>query len=337
MSKKTVRIIAISLCAVMIMGLGVVLIVPKKSEKASLEVPPDTQEENPVMIELKGEEINYDEYYFYALSYKSGYVSGYGAEVFETNPGLSEKVLLDIDNILIQNRVLTNWATEVGYELDDVSLSELEVSFEAMKSRFESDEAFREYLNKNGVNEEKYKSIMREDMLVRKFVEYLSADGNSEVTAVSEEEIDKKIVDDDLLSAKHILISRETGSEKDRAIAEEILEKIKAGEDFDELMYENTDDPGIQRFPNGYVFGPGEFVPEFEEATRSLEVDEVSDIIVSDYGFFIIKRTEMDRNRVKDMLITEKLVAEISSRVEKLDAKLTQTRLEFDLDSVILE
>jgi parvulin-like peptidyl-prolyl isomerase len=305
----------------------------KKVKSEELSVIP---EGNPPMIELEGGTINYDEYYFNAVGFKSGYISTYGPEVFSTYPDLSEKVLLEIDEMLIQNKAIAKWAKEVGYDLDDMSLSELEVSFEAVKSQFESDEAFYDYLSRNGVNEEKYKSIMRENMLVTKFIEYLSVSGNVEATTVSEEEIDKKIVDDDLLSAKHILISRETGSEDDRAVAEEILEKIKAGEDFDELMYENTDDPGIERFPNGYVFAPGEFVTEFEETTRLLEIGEVSDIVVSDYGFFIIKRIEMDRNQVRDRIIMEKLIAEISSRVEKLNANPTQLRLEFNMDSVIL-
>ena len=335
MSKKTTRIIAITLCIVIVMGLGVALIVPK-SKKVKSEERSVIPEGNPPMIELEGDTINYDEYYFNAVGFKSGYVSTYGPEVFSTYPDLSEKVLLEIDEMLIQNKAIAKWAKEVGYDLDDMSISELEVSFEAVKSQFESDEAFCDYLSRNGVNEEKYKSIMRENMLVTKFIEYLSVSGNVEATTVSEEEIDKKIVDDDLLSAKHILISRETGSEDDRAVAEEILEKIKAGEDFDELMYENTDDPGIERFPNGYVFAPGEFVAEFEETTRLLEVGEVSDIVVSDYGFFIIKRIEMDRNQVRDRIIMEKLIAEISSRVEKLNANPTQLRLEFNMDSVIL-
>ena len=99
---------------------------------------------------------------------------------------------------------------------------------------------------------------------------------------------------ENLLGAKHILANfAEFDTEEEaEAFANGILERIGAGEDFDELMWAYGQDPGMASFPNGYSFGSGDMVPEFEDATRELEFGEVSGLVRSGFGFHIIKRTE---------------------------------------------
>ncbi len=91
---------------------------------------------------------------------------------------------------------------------------------------------------------------------------------------------------DTFMAAKHILIS-------DKNTASSVLSKIKKGEDFDKLMAEYTEDPGLETNPDGYVFTSGEMVAEFENAVKALKVGKVSDLVESDYGYHIIKRIEL--------------------------------------------
>lgn len=78
------------------------------------------------------------------------------------------------------------------------------------------------------------------------------------------------------------------------AIASDVLARARAGEDFDELMWTYSQDPGLSTSPDGYTFAPGQFIPAFEEATRNLEYDEISDLVWAVHngleGFHIIKR-----------------------------------------------
>jgi len=74
--------------------------------------------------------------------------------------------------------------------------------------------------------------------------------------------------------------------------ANSILERIRAGEDFDTLMHEYSEDPGLMSFPNGYVFGPMEMVSEFEQGTRDLAIGEISEPIRTAHGYHIIMRIE---------------------------------------------
>ena len=99
-----------------------------------------------------------------------------------------------------------------------------------------------------------------------------------------------------LLGAKHILSSftRFTDVEQTEIYIQYMYDRIQEGVDFSELMHEFSQDLGLEDFPYGYTFGPGDMVPEFEAATRELEIGEISGIIRTFHGFHIIKRVEPD-------------------------------------------
>ena len=109
----------------------------------------------------------------------------------------------------------------------------------------------------------------------------------------------KKSLDENYVTAKHILISTvdaATGThlsaeEKSakKKLAEDILYRIKRGADFDKMVKEYGEDPGMTASPDGYFFTKGEMVAEFEEATDSVGFGEVT-FCKSDFGYHIIKR-----------------------------------------------
>jgi len=113
------------------------------------------------------------------------------------------------------------------------------------------------------------------------------------------------IIKNEYVKAKHILISTvddmgqplsdEKVSEAKKK-AQEILDKINAGEDFDSLMINESEDPGLVSAPDGYVFTTGEMVPEFEQVAFSLKENEVSGLVNSSYGIHILKRVPFDMN-----------------------------------------
>lgn len=92
-----------------------------------------------------------------------------------------------------------------------------------------------------------------------------------------------------------------------RAKAEKIKEDILFGSDFgfQALLY--SDDPGSATKDGelGYV-KRGELVPEFEAAAFRLQVDEISDVVETEFGFHIIQLIDRkgDRINVRHILIT---------------------------------
>jgi PPIC-type PPIASE domain len=131
--------------------------------------------------------------------------------------------------------------------------------------------------------------------------------------------------------ARHILIatkSPETPTDQGgldkpaaRAKAEEVLKRVKAGENFEALAREYSDDPGSK--PNGGDlgwFGKGRMVPEFEKTAFALQPGQTSDIVESQFGFHIIKtegRRTGDPERASQEVTQEKekkLIEEIVKR-----------------------
>ena len=79
------------------------------------------------------------------------------------------------------------------------------------------------------------------------------------------------------------------------ARATDILERVRAGEDFDTLMHTYSEDTGgLMHHPDGYTFLAEQMVPEFSEGTLALEIGEVSDLVETIHGFHIIMRIEPD-------------------------------------------
>lgn len=108
----------------------------------------------------------------------------------------------------------------------------------------------------------------------------------------------------DLLGAKHILISTTdpgTGGqirsdEEAKAIAETVLDGLNQSpshQQFDNLMSLYNEDPGMQSYPQGYLFTKGEMVEEFEAAVRALAVNSYTlQPVKSSYGYHVILRVD---------------------------------------------
>jgi len=104
------------------------------------------------------------------------------------------------------------------------------------------------------------------------------------------------------IGARHILVMHrdsqarpeEVTRTRDEALerAKECLQKLRAGADFTEAVGEYSDEPGAaERAGDLGVFRREVMVKEFADAAFSLKVGEISEIVETDYGFHIIKRT----------------------------------------------
>jgi len=87
---------------------------------------------------------------------------------------------------------------------------------------------------------------------------------------------------------------------EDEETAQEVYEKISQGEDFEKLIAEYNIDPGMETNLEGYLVGEGaSFVEEFLEAALALEADgDIADVVQSEYGYHIIKRTHAEPSGV---------------------------------------
>lgn len=140
--------------------------------------------------------------------------------------------------------------------------------------------------------------------------------------------------------ASHILIKADPAATLEEKAAlktktEKLLARIKAGEKFEEIAINESDDLSkIKGGDLGY-FHAGQTAAEFEEALLKLKVGETSPVVESIYGFHIIRLTEKRAPRQipfdeikgkleKDMIASEKkqLLENWMARLYK-DAKIT--------------
>jgi parvulin-like peptidyl-prolyl isomerase len=102
--------------------------------------------------------------------------------------------------------------------------------------------------------------------------------------------------------ASHILIqvdpaasAEEIAKRKERADA--LLARAKAGEDFYNLAYYESDDRSRYVGGNLGYFHEGQTVAEFEDALKTLKSGEVSGLVRTRWGFHIIKLDERNEAR----------------------------------------
>lgn len=84
--------------------------------------------------------------------------------------------------------------------------------------------------------------------------------------------------------ASHILVEK-------HPLALQILEELKKGADFAQLAAKHSVCPSRKSGGDLGSFGKGQMVREFEAAAFSLKAGETSNIVKTQFGYHIIKRT----------------------------------------------
>ncbi len=86
------------------------------------------------------------------------------------------------------------------------------------------------------------------------------------------------------ISAQHILVDQ-------KFEAEDLLKKLESGEDFGQLAKDYSSCGSASDGGNLGEFGKGMMVKSFEDAAFALEVGQISNIVQTQFGLHLIKRT----------------------------------------------
>ena len=183
---------------------------------------------------------------------------------------------------------------------------ELDKRVAQIRSRFPSEEAFKQALEQQNVTVEQLRTDALNDMLVGTM---LQAEVAPKVTVTPEQVNDfyqknpTQFQQPERVRASHILISfpqnaDEAAKKEARTKAAEILKEVKAGKDFAALAKQHSTDPGSGS--NGGDLGffqKGQMVPPFEEAAFALKPGETSDLVESQFGVHIIRMVDRQPGR----------------------------------------
>lgn len=196
-----------------------------------------------------------------------------------------------------------------------------------------SKQAFEAFLTASHTTERAINTYLELYEIYTRLVDKISEKG--EECYIPEKELQEGFNEEykDKLRVQHILVSTQESDtapartdEEALAIVNEVLDKLSKGEDFDSLISEYNEDPGMSA-GNYYTFGEGEMVAEFEQASKDLQIGEYTkEAVKTSYGYHIIKKYAIDTDtdeyvNYKNMKVQDKLTDVLEKQIEKTKIK----------------
>jgi len=296
----------------------------------------------PVVMTVNGAEVRADEYASYIkynMKYYEDMYSQYGlvglwedteaAEMIGASMPEAASEQAIYTKVLLENFNKENLKMDGPHQqrMQQMKMQMLEqaAQMEAMKDGKNADEvdkqeAYEDMIGDYGFTPQLYENFMYVSECYAMLEEKLFGEGGTH--APSDEEL-LQYFKDNYLAAKHILIQSDGQTHTDeeaRQLAEQALERLNAGEDFDTLMNELSEDPGSAMNPEGYIFTEGDMVDEFYEAAKALKEDEVSGLVPTSFGYHIVKRVPLNAEQHLDEyrdLLCEKMGKTMDSLVSQ--------------------
>ncbi len=242
------------------------------------------------------------------------------------------KELIIHDHVLMQ--IGENYGIAIDQKFND-SFADL-MTFNKMQK---GEEGLNAILEAQGMDQNSYKHFYEVEHVKEELLK--KADFSTDDAALQayyDSHMDEFAFDG--LRAKHIYINSRgadgnplTGQalEEAKAKAEEAYQKLQNGSDFDALVQEYGEDPGMEENPDGYVFNRGMMIAEFEDAAYQLGAGETSGVVTTPIGFHIIKVEEplpylpFDEAKadLKEKLDNQKLEEAISSKMANTNITLS--------------
>ncbi len=202
-----------------------------------------------------------------------------------------------------------------------VSDEDIQKEMETYYETYGGEEAFVQTLQMSGYSLEDVKKELALNIKINKLLEPRIKITEEELKTYFEAN-KEQFAQQKQVKASHILVETE---EK----ANEIKKKLAEGQDFAQLAKENsTDTQNKDKGGDLGFFGSGDMVKEFEETAFALKVGEISAPVKTEFGYHIIKVTEIkeaqeanyeqNKSKIKETLFAEKAQAEYGVLMQEL-------------------
>ena len=279
------------------------------------------------VLTVNGDAVAADEYSGYMLYNMQYYASMYaqmGLTDLWSNKDMAKSLGASMPEAAEQQaiyaRVVMQKFNELGLKLSYNEQKEM-ASVRRNSIANTTKDAYLNQIAQFGFSDQTYQNFMYISQCYQALNDYYF--GENGVNTPSDEDI-QKYYEDNYITAKHILIttvdpaSGETKrtDEEAKKEAQSILDRMNAGEDFDTLMNQYSEDTGLSNNPNGYTFTEGQMVDEFYNAAKALQEGEVSGLVKSSYGYHIIKRVKLDDSQFDNF--KSDIVSAISGSMDEL-------------------
>lgn len=310
------RITALLLCPLLLLGL--LAGCGGSGETAGLYSESGDYLGTPSLLSINGEEVPFSMFRYFYLNLKAE-TDGGDDTYWTDNDEAAQSLMASTLSYLTWNGAIDQMAEEYGVQLTQEEQDAAEAELAELIEYYGGESSFQTILDNSYITMDDYRDIFYRSKVQNKLLQILLGD---EATAYVEE---------NYVTAKHILIAVEEGATdttEQLQKAEDLLAQLQAGADFDTLMNENSEDPGLAYYPDGYTFTTDEMVEEFEDSAFALKEGEISGIVKTSNGYHIIKRLPLDWDTVYadfSNYLSEDLLNTFTEQVEAAEDALIIT------------
>ncbi len=291
--KNFIRVLSLALMLAMLIPAMTACSNSKELDESGIPNIEPSEDDLRVVMTIDGYEITYDVYKYFFMKYKNEYDAG--NDSVWSDPEVGEKlreahretVLSTIKRLVAIQKLAKKADLSVNASvIEDLVDAEVRSFYESVDS-----------------NLSKYKKELEKEYLTHHAFRYIKAVENLEsrtymlseqcnIIDFSDESALAAIRGDQFVCVKHVFIRLDEGDSKEEnlRIAEDVLARAQAGEDFDKLIKEYSEDRDIRNLNDGYYITHYQYVEEYEEAAFALSEGEISGIVETDSGYSIIKR-----------------------------------------------
>ncbi|EOR26652.1 peptidylprolyl isomerase [Clostridium sartagoforme AAU1] len=260
------------------------------------------------------------------------YLKQYYGEDYASNTQLSDAIKemrTQALNLLVEEKIILKKAEELGVtptqeEIDE----EVQKYIDSMKTNYGGDEGFNSALESAGMTLDEFKtnvtSSMKSQLATTKVTEEIFKD-----VSITDEEIGTYYEENkegfSEANVSHILISDETK-------AKEVRERAVNGEDFATLAKELSEDTGTKEAGGslGVVkYNSTQYVQEFMDGLKALKEGEISEPVKSQFGYHIIKATDVKNKTLEESKDTIKTTLENEKKNEVYKNSIEQWKKDY--------
>lgn len=175
----------------------------------------------------------------------------------------------------------------------------IEAQIAEIKGQFPNELEFNDRIAKAGRTQEQFRADVTSGVRLKEFVEQQFGSkvqvGDDKIKAFYDEN-PQYFQAPETVRASHILVAvpqdaTDEVKKSKRAAIDAARARVVKGEDFAKVAGETSDCPSKQNGGDLDFFGKGQMVPEFEKAAFAMKDGEVSEVVTTQFGFHVIKRT----------------------------------------------
>lgn len=244
-----------------------------------------------------------------------------------SQPGQRAKIYREVLGDLIESKLLLQEAGKLSITIADEEIEQW-MAYTRQQQGL-SQEEFRETIEEYGMSYADYRNMVRQN-LVRMRITQVKVGAkvsvsDAEVEAKYRERYGSMGLNERYINVKHILVQPASEAPEALELAKQralsLRTRIAQGESFDDVARKDSDGPSAKKGGKLGTFRRGELDADFEEAAFKLEVNQLSEVVRTKFGYHIIVVSQIE----------EKPNPDIADRKDEIRGVLSQKATERQL------